>query len=291
MADLARSAAILRSVGHDCAIAARLGRNVTAKWRLASALVNWHHAGRIPWLNGHAVANGPLRLRAFGRRFDLWLAPDPAKNEMLVFHEIFGEHVYEMPIAFEPRVIVDLGSFTGLSPLFFALRYPKAVVHCVEPDAENFAALTRNTAPFPGITRLHCAVAGSREDRQFYLSSTQTCGHSLYPGDEHARSVTVACVTVNDVIERYGLSAIDILKFDVEGAEREIFADFPFRVPVASLVGELHLPRGEEQPFARTFSDRGYRVTLERDEYLGLTMFRAVRLEPPVDRPAVAPAP
>lgn len=276
MSNLARKAGVLRSIVEDCAIAVRLGDTWSTKWRLASALVGWHHAGRIPFLNGRELSNGPLQLRAFGRRFDLWLAAGAGKNEMLVFHEVFGQHVYDMPIAFEPRVILDLGSFTGMSPLFFTLRYPNAVVHCVEPDPDNFAALTRNTASFHAVTRLNSAVAGTRGPRQLHVSGTQSCGHSLYPDATHDHSVTVDCVTVDDLIERFNFQAIDILKFDVEGAEREVFADFPFRVPVRSLVGELHLSPAEEQVFVRRFTDRGYQVTLARDEFLGLTMFTAV---------------
>ncbi len=276
MPDLVRTARVLRSVLDDCAVAARLGAGWADKWRLASALVGWHHAGRIPLLNGRGPLSDPLQLRAFGRRFELSLAADPGKNEMLVFHEVFGQQVYEMSLPYEPRVILDLGSFTGLSPLFFTLRHPNAAVYCVEPDPENYTALCRNTAVFPAIHRINCAVAGTSAQRQFYLSDTQTCGHSLYPGDGRARAVTVTCATVNDLIARFELSAIDILKFDVEGAETEIFNEFPFRVPVRSLVGELHLSEADEQVFARRFSDRGYDVTLMRDRFLGLTMFRAV---------------
>ena len=273
---LTRAGRTLFSVVQDCAVAVRLGEGWADKRRLASALVGWHHAGRIPFLTGEVTTDVPLRLRAFGRRFNLWLAPDAMKNEMLVFFEIFGQHVYDVPLAFDPSVIVDLGSFIGLSPLFFTLRYPSAAVYCVEPDPGNFAALCRNTAPFPAVRRLDCAVAGQRGQRQLYLSDTQSCGHSLYPGEVRGRSVRVACVTVNDLIDRFDLPGIDILKFDVEGAEREIFSDFPFRVPVNSLVGELHLSPADEAAFARKFSDRGYQVTLSRDEFLGLTMFRAV---------------
>jgi FkbM family methyltransferase len=195
---------------------------------------------------------------------------------MLVFYEIFAQRVYEVPLGFEPHTILDLGSFTGLSPLFFTLRYPNASIYCVEPDPENFAALYRNTASFPAIQRISCAVAGKTGERQLYISGTQSCGHSLYPTASHDRSLAVSCLTVNELSSRFGLASIDILKFDIEGAEREIFGEFPFRIPVSSLIGELHLSRAEEQAFARMFMDSGYDVALKRDEFLGLTMFRAV---------------
>lgn len=280
MADLARKMQILRSVGEDCAVATRLGVGLADKWRLASHLVGWHHAGRIPFLSGRGLSNEPLHLRAFGRRFDLSLSPEAGKNEMLVFHEIFGQNVYEMPLAFDPRVIIDLGSFTGLSPLFFALRYPGASIYCVEPDPDNFAALGRNTAAFPAIKRIAGAVAGASGPRMFFRSTTQNCGHSLYAGETNQQGVTVICMTVNDLIDRFDLRAIDILKFDVEGAETEIFSAFPFRVPVNSLVGELHLSAADEQAFCRAFSDRGYQVTLVRDEFLGLPTFKAFLRDP-----------
>lgn len=269
---------VLASVVEDCAIAARLGAGLSDKWRLACALVEWHHAGRIPLLKTTPGDHRPLHLRAFGRPFDLWQAPDSGKNEMLVFHEIFGQDVYELPLAFPPRVILDLGSFTGLSPLFFALRHPAAVVYCVEPDPDNFAALERNTRSVPSITRLPAAIAGESGERTFYRSATQTCGHSLYASIPGAveNTITVQCVTVNELVKKFDLPSIDILKFDVEGAETEVFADFPFAVPVRALVGELHLSQQDEQAFAERFRQRGYDVVLNRDPFLGLTMFRAL---------------
>jgi len=194
---------------------------------------------------------------------------------MLVFHEIFGEGVYDLSLAFEPRVIVDLGAFTGMSALFFTSRYPSASVYCVEPDPENFAALDRHTVGLPRVTRLQCAVGGEAGERTFYKSATQNNGHSLYRSADSAQSLSVQCVTVDDLIERFQLPAIDILKFDVEGAETELFARFPFRVPVRVLVGELHLSEADEPLFAQRFRDQGYDVELIRDPFLGLTMFRA----------------
>lgn len=276
MPSLMRRLSVLGLVASDCSIAARLGAGPGDKWRLACGLVEWHHAGRIPLLKVRPGDSRPLRLHAYGRRFDLPVAPDPAKNEMLIFHEIFGEHVYDLALPFEPRVVVDLGAFTGLSPLFFALRYPSASVYCVEPDPDNFAALERNTRAFPSITRLEYAVAGTHGERTFYRSRTQTCGHSLYPSNSIDQGIPVQCVTVNDLIDRFRLSAIDILKFDVEGAETEVFDDFPFAVPVRALVGELHLSPDDEKVFADRFRHRGYDVVLNRDEYLGLTMIRAI---------------
>src|SRR5215831_15558056 len=164
---------VLGMVARDCAIGMRLGARLSDKWRLACALVEWHHAGRIPLFKTRSGDARPLRLRAYGRTFELSRPPDPGKNEVLVFHEIFGEHVYELPLTFTPRVVVDLGAFTGLSPLFFAMRHPSASVYCVEPDPDNFDALERNTSAVASITRLPAAIAGTSGERTFYRSATQ----------------------------------------------------------------------------------------------------------------------
>lgn len=113
-----------------------------------------------------------------------------------------------------------------------------------------------------------------------YLSAVQTCGHSLYPMDGYRNSVEVECVGLDELIARCRFDEIDVLKFDIEGAEWEIFRDFRFAVPISCLIGELHMTSSDEQAFCRLFTDRGYTVSLCKDRFVGVTMFRALRAFP-----------
>lgn len=261
----------------DFTLASRMGVGWRTKWLLASSLVGWRHQERIPLFKLRLPPKCPLALQDHGKPFQLWLSSCAGQNEMLIFWEIFGSRVYDLQLSWSPKVILDLGSYTGISPLYFRLRYPQARILCVEPDPDNYARLCRNTDSLPGIERLCCAVASTSGPRKLYLSPTQTCGHSLYQADSPCRSVEVQCVTLDELIRRFRVTSIDILKFDVEGAEWEIFRNYSFPVPVLCLIGELHLDPDDEKTFCRQFVDNGYDVSISKDDFVGVTMFRALK--------------
>ena len=57
-----------------------------------------------------------------------------------------------------PPLIIDAGGNIGLAAIWFATKYPKALVYSIEPDPSNFEMLTRNVKPYANVVPLAGAV-------------------------------------------------------------------------------------------------------------------------------------
>jgi FkbM family methyltransferase len=162
-------------------------------------------------------------------------------SDALVFWEIFAKHEYGWNFAAKPRVIVDVGGYTGLSAAFFAHQYPEATIIAVEPDAENFELLTRNTASFPNVHAVHAAVW--RESGMISLTDPGNGEWGFQVDDQPGTpdGKLVRAVTVEELIKEFNLDRVDLLKVDVEGSEKEIFAAAGSWLPAVDVICiELH---------------------------------------------------
>jgi FkbM family methyltransferase len=124
-------------------------------------------------------------------------------------------------------VIIDCGGHVGLSAVWFATRYPEALVFVVEPNICNFKMLQRNTAAYPNVVALHGGVwehpcrlevsnpgAGSASFRLVEVPDSSNLHRS-----DLLRGYTI------DEIGELGddLSCLFLAKIDIEGAEAELF--------------------------------------------------------------------
>lgn len=157
---------------------------------------------------------------------------------------ILLERQYECDLARPPCVIVDAGANIGLASIFYANEYPNARIIALEPEPSNYAMLIKNTAPYPNITPVNAALWGNDEEIQVIDPGRghiafQTCGTAASLAGTVVR--TAEGVTVGRLMANFGIASIDLLKIDIEGAEREVFGsagDWISRVGV--IAAELH---------------------------------------------------
>ena len=149
----------------------------------------------------------------------------------------------------DPRVIVDLGAHIGIASCWFASRYPAATVIAVEPESDNFALLAENARLYENIVPVHAAI-WDRPGRVSLVDPRQ--GSWSYriadtPGD-------IEAIPIEELLARYRIEQVDLLKVDIEGAEIELFSgDCQWLDQVNAIVVELHdrLRRGCTTAFER----------------------------------------
>lgn len=159
------------------------------------------------------------------------------------------------------RVIVDLGSNIGLSVLYFKARYPNATVIAVEPDQENYDLMIKNVAGVPGVQCLNNAIWNSSKVLGVFDSGGGEYSYLVKEESEEVKA-TVRSITINDIMEQFNLSKIDLLKIDIEGSEKELFsANYQSWLQnVDCIVIELHdwFRPGCAAAFFRAISGRDY---------------------------------
>ncbi len=164
-------------------------------------------------------------------------------TDLATFKQVLVERHYEFDKPKAPRFIIDAGANIGLASVYFANRYPQAKIVSIEPESSNYAMLKKNTAAYPQITPLQAALW--RENEELFLFDSGHGNHGFQVGDEQRETQNrlggTPGLTVDVILRNAGQNHVDLLKIDIEGAEREVMsasADWIDRVGV--LMIELH---------------------------------------------------
>jgi len=162
-------------------------------------------------------------------------------QDIFIVYEILSGNPYcpdwlrHKPIA----RIVDLGAHIGLATLQFKAHFPNAVVHCYEPDPDNFRLLKLNMQSFNGVVLHQEAVGVASGEGVFYTNPQRRSASSLVKPKDTRGVVEVRCQvrSLDDILSDIG--GVDLVKFDIEGMEYEVFSHSRLVHEVHYLVGEM----------------------------------------------------
>lgn len=123
-----------------------------------------------------------------------------------------------------PKVIVDAGANVGTSALYFSKRFPAAQIIAIEPEQSNFEMLTLNVSDRSNVIPVHAALWGAKGHRIIKDRSTGDWGYTMIDVTGSAKSTgqDIECVTVNEIMKRFSIDFIDLLKLDIEGSEKNV---------------------------------------------------------------------
>lgn len=148
--------------------------------------------------------------------------------DVRTFCHVVAADGYRQAAIVPPRVVVDAGAHIGLASVWYANRHPDARVIALEPDADNFQLLRRNTAAYPNVTPVHAALwktSGSvlltdpdQGSWAFRVAGDHATGTGAAPG-----AAVVSALCVDDLLDTYGIDRIDVFKIDIEGSEKAVF--------------------------------------------------------------------
>ena len=131
------------------------------------------------------------------------------------------------------RTVLDAGANVGYSTRLFASRLPHAQVAALEPAPSNHAILWENTVDFHNVHALRAALwprlaqlrlaNGTRGKRRAMAQEFQymTREPSIAATPEE-NSAPVYGVSVDALLEHLCVRSFDLIKLDIEGAERMV---------------------------------------------------------------------
>jgi FkbM family methyltransferase len=159
-------------------------------------------------------------------------------TDVSTYGQVFLDKEYDFRAIERPRVIVDAGANIGLASIVFANRYPEAKIFAIEPERDNFSLLADNVRPYDNIVPLQAALWGENTTINMVDPGAGAWGFMTEPaGEGHA----TPAITVDRLMRDHGIDHVDVLKVDIEGAEKEVFADTAAWIDrVDSIIVELH---------------------------------------------------
>lgn len=185
-----------------------------------------------------------------------------------VFRQIYVWGELDAPFPFSPQSIVDAGANIGVTTRYLAHRFPEAQVISLEIDPDNLSLLRRNVAHLHQVEVRGQALWGHRGSVTIENPNAATDGYRAIerPGGE------IEAIGIADLLDEAGIDTLDLLKMDVEGAERDIFSLAPERWlhRVRMILVELHdrYRPGCTAALERVISAGHYRATRSGEYHL-----------------------
>lgn len=180
----------------------------------------------------------------------------PGTSDRGLIYEILirkpGKAEYYVDERVNPKVIVDIGANIGITALWLADKYPDAQVYCFEPMQDNFELLQKN---IKGISNIHAYNygLGAKSEEMDVFSNIDTFnrgGFSIYqrpndPDNAGTGGDSIGKIKIRnagDALQELGITNIDLLKIDTEGAEYDILKVIPDELlqDCQWIMGELH---------------------------------------------------
>jgi len=159
-------------------------------------------------------------------------------------------------------VVLDVGANAGEFAHVCARR--GASVFCFEPDPGAYSCLQKNVSELAGVVACDDVIWKENGDIEFALAPERADSSVFAEGPKIRRRA----VTIESIASEYGLSRIDLIKCDAEGAEPEVLegvgAAFPIVRAIALDTGPERQGKRTNMECAAILNANGFRIVEER---------------------------
>jgi len=172
-------------------------------------------------------SNNLFQVRREGYEHPIYLRN--GMSDIGVYNEVIEKNEYDFTVKNAPKYIIDAGANIGLASVYFGRKYSNAKIIAIEPEEENFKLLKLNIKDYPNITAINAALWNMSGEITLFdvgLDSggfmVETNVSALKPNIKNKKHL-VKSVTIDEIMNQFNIDSIDILKMDIEGAEKEVF--------------------------------------------------------------------
>jgi len=167
--------------------------------------------------------------KIFGHADDRWFQSLKANGQHTEFDHSKLRHIIK-----DGDICLDLGANLGTMTLAIAMATPAGHVYAYEASQETTEALKQTIRANGLINATAFAAAVGRPDQLmkfFDVPRMRAGGHCVPDDDDHNRSIhepetarmyEVRTKSVDQIVAELGLSRVDFIKIDVEGAELDV---------------------------------------------------------------------
>lgn len=164
------------------------------------------------------------------------------KSDKAIFFQVFYEKQYDLYGIDFPQAtkIIDAGANIGCASIYFSLRFPNADIIAIEPEESNFGLLKRNALLYTNIQSIQAGIWDKNE--KLSLANPEGGAAEFMFESKTVDNGAVDGITIKSILDLQHWSKVDIIKLDIEGAEKEVFSanDLSWLKNVKLLIIELH---------------------------------------------------
>lgn len=175
-------------------------------------------------------------------------------SDYLVFNQIFRDEEYKVVASLlkhsykqenHSNVLIDAGANVGYATIYLQQKINFDKIICIEPSKDNFEILKKNIELLDLENEalfLNRALA-DKEGVKFNISNDFRDGKDWSFTTKESDSGEIQGITLNEIVKKNNLQEINLLKIDIEGAERFIFqnsTDLSFLKITKVIVLEIH---------------------------------------------------
>ena len=146
------------------------------------------------------------------------------KYDTQIFTQIFIRAELDVHFEAEPKIIIDGGANIGLATLYLKNKFPLAKIIAVEPEQSNFDLLLKNTKGYKDVFCLQIGIWNKNCRLGIIDNGDGNASFITKELEENEWSKQVInAITINEIMKRFEIREIDLLKLDIEGSEKEVF--------------------------------------------------------------------
>lgn len=185
----------------------------------------YNEARRIGWLwtIGHRILK-ILKVEEFKvrvRNLDQPVYIRIANSDIYEFKQSLGSWQEEFDLGYTPDLIIDAGANVGYTSLRFLQKYPKSKIIALEPEPSNIKQFIKNCSKYKNITLEQAAIWPT--SRMLSFISLDVASNSFQVKEEPKGEIRG--ISFLDLIDKYKIDKIDLLKIDIEGSEKFLLED------------------------------------------------------------------
>ena len=144
-------------------------------------------------------------------------------SDIPVYDEVLLKEDYRIDVPIHPSTILDCGANIGLTTVYFNNKFPDAKIICIEPESSNYEMLRENVGQHKNIVTYQAGIWNKSTYLTIENEQAEKYAFTVRETSEITKE-TVRAISIPDVMKENQWETIDILKIDVEGAEKELFA-------------------------------------------------------------------
>ena len=174
----------------------------------------------------------------------------PATSDPLAIYQVLVRRSekaeYYLPPRLQPDVILDVGSNIGSSILFFHKQFPNAQIYGFEPHPDTFGILEKNVGGIPSVKIFNYGLGAADAEISVQFDNadfSRFMGNAAGAEWSGPLSPTICQIrNAGAVVQSLGLTKVDLIKIDCEGAEYDVLTSLPPQLlrQCKWIVGEMH---------------------------------------------------